>query len=185
MIDADADPPFVALKVVHAIGDRFPLLGNQEVVYADWFGIAGGPPLPSRVLEVPNQLLLFRIYRDRRLTALMKTTYLVVDVMKLRIAVLMLRAFARFLIRLQAIAELVKQVGHGSMADVMSHLVQRFAQIPYAPGSPTQRRLRISQSERFHQRVKIGQQRRICFTRRLTAAPWTSVTAHIQLRAGF
>lgn len=65
MRDAHADPALVACEIVNPVGDRFAQFRNQEVVYSDPFGASLRPPFAAWVLEVPDQLLLLRVHRDR------------------------------------------------------------------------------------------------------------------------
>jgi len=58
------------------------------------FGLAVGTPGPARVLEIPNQLLLLGVDRDRRLTLGQRRTDRLVDVLELGVAVGMVRSLA-------------------------------------------------------------------------------------------
>lgn len=75
---------------------------------------------------------------------------LAVDVLELRVAVRMLRPFDRLVGRLQAVAVLAKQLGHGLVADLDAVLDEKLArQCDCALARPTQRRLRIAACERI------------------------------------
>src|SRR3954454_22805489 len=65
-VDADINPAVVGGDVVDAIGGNLAQLRDLEIVDADRFGIAPGPQLPARVLEVADQLLLLGVDRDGR-----------------------------------------------------------------------------------------------------------------------
>jgi hypothetical protein len=64
VVDADADPGAVVRDVVDAVGVRAAERGNHEVVDADVLGLALRAPFLAAVLEVADDLLLFRIDRD-------------------------------------------------------------------------------------------------------------------------
>ena len=74
-------------------------------------------PLPAAVLEIPDQFLLLRVHRDRRLAAAQEPPHAGVDVLELGVAVGMLAPFARLAVGLQAVARLVQQRGHGPWPD--------------------------------------------------------------------
>src|SRR5690606_10792162 len=105
-IDAHVDPPFVAHDVVDAVRDRFAKISIDEVVGAYGLRVALRLPLPSVVVEVADQLLFLGVDRDHRLTLGVKLTGLAVDVPKLSVTVQVVRTFAGFAQRLQAVAEL-------------------------------------------------------------------------------
>src|SRR4051812_40181152 len=106
VIDAHADEPIVGGDVVHAVRDRLADCSRWEVVNIDPLGRALGLPLASAVLEVPDQLLLLGVDGDDRHAALDAILRLGVDVLKLRVAIRVLRALDGLVRRLQAIAVL-------------------------------------------------------------------------------
>src|ERR1700678_4685954 len=59
-----------------------------------------------------------------------------VDVLKLRVSIHMLVAFAGFAVRLQAIARLLQKLAHHGVADLMSFVRQLFAQLAQTARSP-------------------------------------------------
>jgi hypothetical protein len=67
MVDADAHPSGIGGKIVDAIGDRLTQLLDQEVVDPDLFRIALRAIFTAIVAEIPDQLLLLGVDRDRRL----------------------------------------------------------------------------------------------------------------------
>src|SRR6202051_2713023 len=107
-VDAQAHPSGVASDVVDAIGHRPPELGNNEVVDATFFGCALWPPFATAILEVADEFLLLRVDRDRRFTGCKRFLHSIVDVVELRVAIRMVRSFARLAIGLQAVIELVQ-----------------------------------------------------------------------------
>src|SRR5690349_5673905 len=65
VIGADAHPAQVVGDVVDAIGHRRGKLGIDEVVDINQLRLASGAPVPTVVLEIAHQFLLFS-YRPRR-----------------------------------------------------------------------------------------------------------------------
>ncbi len=80
-------------------------------------GLALRLRLLACVLEVADLLLLRRVDGDHRHVAFDAVLRLGVDVLELRIAIGMLRAFDGLSCRLKAVAVLVEQLGHGLVAD--------------------------------------------------------------------
>src|SRR4029077_18538776 len=80
MVDADADPPLVPPPIVDPFGDGLAQLLVREVLGAALFGLATGPPHSPGIAKIPDQLLLFRIDRDDRLTVLSEETHWPIDV---------------------------------------------------------------------------------------------------------
>src|SRR5439155_6411648 len=91
--------------VIDAVGDRLAELLVLEVVHTDQLGLALGPPLPPGVLEIPDQLLLFGVDRDHRLTRGNRRLRRRADVLKLRVAVAVRGALTGLEVGLQAIAQ--------------------------------------------------------------------------------
>src|SRR3990170_399681 len=58
VVPPHADPAEIATEIVHAIGDRFPLLGIQEVMDLHLLRLSLRPPHLARILEPPDQFLL-------------------------------------------------------------------------------------------------------------------------------
>ena len=68
MIDAHADPAFIPMRIVDAVGDGLATRpGNDEVVRADTLRRLGRPPRSAAILEGPHQFLLLGVDRDCRL----------------------------------------------------------------------------------------------------------------------
>jgi hypothetical protein len=67
MVEADTDRAVVGGQVIDPVGNGAAQLLDQEVVNPNRLGITAGAPRPTRVLEVPDQLLLLGIDRDDRL----------------------------------------------------------------------------------------------------------------------
>ena len=59
MIDADADPSHVGGRIIDTIGIRLPQHLIHEVIHANRFGFALGPPFAAAILEVADALLFF------------------------------------------------------------------------------------------------------------------------------
>ena len=67
VIDPHADPTLVVDQIVDAVRNSLAELGILEVVDPDFFGLSLGAPRSASILEIPDELLLLRVHRDRRL----------------------------------------------------------------------------------------------------------------------
>src|SRR5580700_11678788 len=128
------------------------------------------PKLSAPVFEVPHQLLLLGIHRDDRLTLPQEASDLAVDMFKLSIAIRMRRAFQSLGVCLPAIAQLVQQLGHQTVADAVTTTAQFLGQSAHALASPAQRRLRVTTAQRLDQLLQIPHQRRVLFHRALASS---------------
>src|SRR5579862_9036182 len=103
MVNADADPTLVGSQVIDPVGSDLAQFLVFEVLAADLFGLSVWLPLLARILEIPHQFLLFRVYRDDRLPTSLEGTYLAGYVFKLSIPVGMTTPFSGFAIGLQTV----------------------------------------------------------------------------------
>ena len=88
-------------EVVDRVGDRLGDLGAGEVVPLDLDRLAGRLPLASYRLVIADQLLLLAVDADRGLAGGERRLDRLVDVLKLGVAVGMLRSLTRLLVGLQ------------------------------------------------------------------------------------
>ena len=86
---------------------------------------------------------------------------LCVDVLELRIAVGVVGAFQCLACALEAVVQPTQQVAYHASADAVSALPQRAGQLDQAFARPPQRRLWIPSGDRVHQRLQVGEQRRV------------------------
>ena len=103
-------------------------------------------------LAPAGQLLLLRVDRDHRLAGGQMLVRGLVDVLELRVAVRMRRAFLPFARRLQPVA----QPAHSGRTHPPPLLGQRRRQLPATLARPAQRRGRVAARERVHQRFERG-----------------------------
>src|SRR4029077_19646885 len=80
---------------------------------------------------------------------------LAVDMLKLSIAIRMRRAFQSLGVCLQAIAQLVQQLGHQTVADAVTTTAQFLGQSAPALASPAQRRFWVTTAQRLDQPLQI------------------------------
>lgn len=113
-VDSDADPPFVVDHIVDAVRNGFAQLFVFEVMNANMLRLALGLPFLAAIVKIADELLLCRVHGDRRLPPFLKPLYLLVQVLKLCVAVRVLPALARFSRRLKAVADLPQQRSHGT-----------------------------------------------------------------------
>jgi len=100
MVDSHTDPRFVLRHVVDSVGGDAAQFADDEVVHAHLLWLALGTQLAPAVLERSDQLLLFCVHRDGRLTCPQLLLDRAIQVFKLSVAVWMFAAFQRFLIGL-------------------------------------------------------------------------------------
>jgi hypothetical protein len=160
VIQAHADPAFIPMRIVDAVGDGLATRpGNDEVVRADTLRRLGRPPPSAAILEGPHQFLLLGVDRDRRLLPALDGPDLTRDGAKLRIPIGVLPTFASLDVALQAVAEAVQQLGDHRVADGMTERLKGQGQGARAQAGPPQGRLRIARRRRFDQRLQVAQQR--------------------------
>lgn len=161
MVDTDAHPTLIASQVIDSIGNGLSLPGNDEVVDPYSLRTTLWAPLPACILEIANQFLLFRVHRNNRLADSMLSDDLPIDVFKLCISVRVLVAFTCLSVRLQTVSRLLQKMPYQTVTDRMSHPSQLLRQHSQALGCPPKRRLRVSPSPGFHQRLQVCHQPRI------------------------
>jgi hypothetical protein len=122
VIDADTDPAFVGANVVDTVGHGSALAGDDEVVDAYRLGPALAAQLAAGVLEIANQLFLFGVDGDDRLSAPSKALDGIIDVLELLVAIGMLATFAGLGVGLQAEAEVLEQAADQIGANAISAL---------------------------------------------------------------
>src|SRR6516225_4286130 len=97
MIHAYADPTFIATRVIHSIGKPLAQLLVFEIMHAHGFWCALRLPLSSPVLEISDQLFLFCIYGNHRLSTFLKLAAAPAEILKLLVAIGMPCSFLTFL----------------------------------------------------------------------------------------
>ena len=103
MIDSHTHPARVGTEVIDTLRNTFTKRFVRKILAAHLLRFALGMPFPTGILEIANHFLLFGVNRDYRLTAFLKRPHLLIDVVKLCIAIRMRTAFTRFPIALQAV----------------------------------------------------------------------------------
>jgi hypothetical protein len=161
MIDANIDPPQVVGHVVDTIRGYLAQAGNGKVMDADRFRRTAWLPLFSCILEVSDQFLFLRIDRDYRLASCLRRLHLRIEVLKLRIPIGMRSSFLLLTVSLQAIPQLVQQLGYQLPTDGMTLFLQFAGQLANTLTGPTQRRFRVPTASGFNQSLQIRQQGRI------------------------
>ena len=136
--DADTDSVVVGSDVIDAVGADLAKFGDLEVVHPHRLGIAFATEFSAVVLEIPNQLLLFRVHRDRRLACGDRCLYPRIDVLELGIPVRNVAPLPRFAIGLAAIVQLPQQRAEHALADLEALCGQRLDEVALAPADPAQ-----------------------------------------------
>ena len=156
VVGADADPAGVGGDVIDPVRHRLAQAVLGEVVRARGRGLALGPPLPARVLELADQFLLLGVHADHRIGGALMVFDLLVDVTELRVPVRVPLALDGLGVALQAEPLLPQQVTDGVGADPVTLAGQFCRQLAGRLHRPPQRRHRITPLIRLDQ----GQQRR-------------------------
>jgi len=103
VINSDADPSLIDKNVVDAIRHHLSKRIILEVVDTHFLGLPTEVPLLTGILEIANQLLLLRVYRDRRFSSLQEPIRLGIDMLALCIAIRMICTLPRLAVGLKVI----------------------------------------------------------------------------------
>src|SRR6516165_7195787 len=136
--DADADPTFIGAHIVNPVGHRLAQLLIGKIVHIDALWRAFWTPVGAGVLEVAEQLFLLGIDRDHRLPGSLRSQYLRVDVLELRIAVGVMRTLIGLAVGLPAKAQLRQQPLDAAGADGVTEAAQRSTKLLAALRHPQQ-----------------------------------------------
>jgi hypothetical protein len=112
-------------------------------------------------LEIPNQLLLLGVDRDRRLTLAQRRTDRLVDVFKLSVAVGMMRSLAGRAVCLKAVAASTQYRTDAGMTDAMTQIAQGPGDLAQALDRPAKRLLWITALRRCDNPLQILNQTRV------------------------
>ena len=104
VVGSHAHPAGVVMNIVNPVRHGPLQFGINEVMDIDQLRLALGAPLPTVVLEIAHQFLLFRIDRDDRLVRGQEPLGLVVDVVELRVTIDVSTAFFDFAVGLKTVA---------------------------------------------------------------------------------
>ena len=166
MIDADADPRFVASSVVNAVRDDFAEILVDEVVNAHGLRLARTLPFVPAVFEIAHQFLLFRVDGHDGLASLDEVFRGAIDVLELLVAVRRLLSFSRLAHDLKTEAEIVQQPSDDRRAHLVAHRLKLGGELVFALARPAQRRLGIASRRRVYERVEIAKQRGVLHDQR-------------------
>lgn len=114
----------LVLEIRWTVGNDLAQFLVREVMHQGLLRFSLRLPFLAAVAEVPNQLLLFRIYGNDRQALLQEALGPGIHILKLSITVGMLIAFQSLGISLQAIPHLMKESGHLAIADAISLALQ-------------------------------------------------------------
>ena len=138
MVGAHIDKTCVASEVVNAVGEGARTFWAGEVVTLNFDGLLRTKPLLAGIVVVANQFLLLRVYRNNGRALRKAFLHCGIDVPKLRIAVRVVRAFFGLAIALQAVVQIVKNLGDLHMADRVLVPAELLRNRPRAFTDPTQ-----------------------------------------------
>lgn len=85
MADAHAHPTLVLFNVVDPVWRDFAKERVYEIVTTDFFGVLFCTQLSASILEITDQLFLFRVHRYCRIAGLNLAADALVDVLELRV----------------------------------------------------------------------------------------------------
>ncbi len=170
MVDPDAYPTLIVRQIVNAVRHHLSEFLIGKIVAIHLFRLALSLPLPTSILEPPNQFLLLGVHRNDWETRLLELLNLLGNIMKLRIAVWMFSAFARFSVRLHTVAKLIQKRPNSTLTDLVTLSSQFFGQSRCTLAGPAKRRFRIATGYRINQLVKVPQQIWVAFRQPFTPA---------------
>src|SRR5437868_1053724 len=98
MINAHIDKTSLVHQIVNPVGHGFPISERDKVIDIHTGILSFCLPFPPIIFEVAKQFFLFTIHRDLRVPLLFELLDLLVDMLKLGIAVGVLLTFDRLLV---------------------------------------------------------------------------------------
>ena len=171
VIDPNAHPTAIRADVIDPVRDGLAQLRDQEIVGPHRFGLALGAPCPARVLEIPNQLLLLGVDRDRRLTLGQRRVDRLVEVLELGVAVGMVRSLAGLAVCLKAVAASAQYRADAGVTDAMTQIAQGPGDLAKALDRPAKRLLGITALRRCDDPLQIPNQPRVGLFQQFAASP--------------
>ena len=156
MIRSHVYPTGVLPRIIHPIWSYLAKRGELKIMDTDSLRVALGSKLPSIIFERPDKLLLSRIDRNDKLVGGLKFLDLLLNMLKLGIAVRMRTPLKHLAVGLQAVAHLVEELGYHAVAGLMSAPFQFVSQLAKAFGGPAQRRFRITSGHRLDETCQVG-----------------------------
>jgi len=170
VIGADADPSYIVVDVVDAIGHGAAQLGIDEVMDVDGFRSAFRTPLPAVVLEIAHEFLLLGVNRNDWLVRGQERLGLRVDVLELRIAIDVFAAFARLAVR--TVAHVAQEIANDRRTNLVPPLRQLLYKITQATTRPQKGPHRIPPRRRLDDTLQIRHEG--CILGCLVLAPATT-----------
>src|SRR5712692_4178529 len=158
VVGAHVHEPFVAGQIIHAVGIGPRHRGSRKIVALHEGRPLASAPLPALVLVIPDQLLLLRVHGDDRSAPGQRPADLIIDVLELRVAVGMIRAFLGLPVPLEAVVHRAQKLRHLLMADRMVLAREFRRERPRALARPAQRGLRVAARQWLHQGFQRSRQ---------------------------
>jgi hypothetical protein len=160
---ADIDSPLIALEVVEAIGHGTSQRVGQKVMGIDLQRLLR--PGLARVPKAADQLFLLRIHAQDRPARSPKCLFLRFDILKLPVALRMLRArFFLLSINVQRVIVLFQQPPNGRGAYPVAALAQSLTQLAQARPHPLTFTGRIPRCLRLDPLQQFGLDQRVFFS---------------------
>lgn len=144
MTDAHGDASFVACDIVNAIRNRLAEFFVRKIMRFDFSRLFLLSVSFSRVFQVSQRLLLFRVDRDRWLFGALKRLHPGGNALELSVTIGVLLAFHRFAVGLQTIPLRSQQLPNLCAADFKTLYPKLLRQIACAITNPTYRAHRIA-----------------------------------------
>src|SRR3990167_7032923 len=85
VITTHIDPSHILSDIINPVGNCFGNVRIDEVVDKNFFWFPLWPPLATLVVIAADQLLLFGVHRDDRISLIQRSTHTFVQIMKLTI----------------------------------------------------------------------------------------------------
>ena len=144
MIDSHTHPGRVGTEVIDTLRNPFAKRFVRKILAAHLLRFALGRPFPPGIREIAHPFLLFGVNRDHRLTAFLKRPHVLIDGVKLGIAIRMRTALTRLPIALQAVVQRIKQSDNRVVTNYVPLAPERIGQMMGTFAAPAQRRLRVA-----------------------------------------
>ena len=147
-------PALAGGDAMHSVRNRLAGFRVRKTVNVHLHGPALRAPFAPPVTEIPDDFLLFRVSRHHRLAHPQERRHTAGDAPEPRVPVRMLPPLHRLPVRLQAVAEPVRQAVHRALAGLVAAVPQLPGRRGRAAAGPAQRALRSAAGRRLQQALK-------------------------------
>lgn len=137
-------------EIVNSIGSDPPKGRVQKVVDIHGKGFTLRTPLDAVIFELVHEILFLRIDRNHGLTCLLIALHFRLNIGTLQITIMMRGTPLSFTIGLQAVSQLMQQIGHFLWTKMKPKDLQLTREDTHTLTGPLQGRFGIASSGRLH-----------------------------------